>query len=704
MNIEELRDLKQVIVSIRMSMENLQKIFSQIDNEIKEDVLIPNQNFHMLTEALRICENHQEHLKQYSGELSIQQNMKLADIEIVLNEIEEENNKLSTIKSFLFDYLRLNTTNSNIIDELQKTKKDLLAICSENIFVASEALELYRLVIETIKDKEASLTAEDFNSLMNKFSLNFTLGVERKQFYIDESSEISENANIAISQLPFNKNDKAIPKFHGYIDVESSDIHMVDNFLKAELTTISELSFKERYILGRAADEGIVPLDTTEDVVSKLTELGLIMKVSLKEEEEISEFYVLTKKGWSCFELVYDEEKLHSQYPSMFLTKKLLNIYKWDNVAFVKRMLCLSKYYSSKNEHYITFVKGDGIAFCKSMQHPQLTTVAGLFPKGDMEDGIAEITKYLNNTTQYEILVILVKVFTDIEYFAGKIDTVNRKVLFCVEKENYGVFDDNGKMVNVALVVQNLYKQKSVLSGENSFTLDAVNSPKINTPSASKFKKEIVNLAKSNFAIAYILPLLTNLGILCRKQIVQFCVDLELENYKKIDTSRINCAVDLLVEKGYLTKYIFNKIEVFGLSSYCLGCMRKKEVSSMKLWLLSLGLNFISCDIKIDLNLVCKMLRTNQDLYVYLSYAKKKLDEKDYQTTIQSIKWTDAGYQMVYFSKEQKIMCILNPNIKNYDMLSDKNVLLTKGFKHKAKKYSEYCNDVILFDNETIEQ
>lgn len=214
-----------------------------------------------------------------------------------------------------------------------------------------------------------------------------------------------------------------------------------------------------------------------------------------------------------------------------------------------------------------------------------------------------------------------------------------------------------------------VYTEKEVTeteeAGRDLEMLIATGRVKNSSPSASAFKKEIIKFARSNREVSTILPMLTNLGVLSREQIyvIGICMDVFKESDR--DREKVEAAIDALAGKGYIVSFAYevngSEEEVFCLSSYCYGCLKKDSISVQMrgFWGLSFGDVKVNTTGKIEKAVVDKFIRNNKRLAEYLYAAKNIVELKEYQLIKQSIKWENDHYQIAVVEDGETILCRL---------------------------------------------
>lgn len=198
--------------------------------------------------------------------------------------------------------------------------------------------------------------------------------------------------------------------------------------------------------------------------------------------------------------------------------------------------------------------------------------------------------------------------------------------------------------------------------------LYAKNKIKSATPSASAFRKDIINLSRANPSIRAILPLMTNLGALTSEQVFLFGGYMNCFDNNDESKENVGRALDVLSSKGLLTIYEYSEGEktlaVYCLSPYCNSCMRKDSIASqMKtFWNVSYGNNTIVGGAEISMACLSTAIDNNMLLLKYLYYAKNSTSSTEFSKITSSIKWVGNHYSViVVFNGDTCISSLTQP-------------------------------------------
>lgn len=199
---------------------------------------------------------------------------------------------------------------------------------------------------------------------------------------------------------------------------------------------------------------------------------------------------------------------------------------------------------------------------------------------------------------------------------------------------------------------------------EEATTALVLNKVKTGTPNVSAFKKEIAKLSRIYPEIRGILPLFTNLGVMTETQIgtIGICMD-AFENGKSFEDfqGRIHTAIDALVNKGYLAKFIDETDcdvnngapTLYCLSDYCCGCMQKESIrQSQIIFSISIGGIKFSANTAVDLDDARRFYFNNLILMQYFVQQKEMLSNEKYRRIKQSVKWREDHYQIGFYDGE----------------------------------------------------
>lgn len=212
--------------------------------------------------------------------------------------------------------------------------------------------------------------------------------------------------------------------------------------------------------------------------------------------------------------------------------------------------------------------------------------------------------------------------------------------------------------------------------------LTAVNKLKSGTPSASSFRKDIVELAKVYKSIRAIMPLMTNLGVLTKEQCFFFAVCMDCIEKNDQNHSLFYRAINALAAKGFLAcfEYYSNgeKMEAYCLSGYSNSCIRKESISVQMrdYWDVSFG-NYRFCsENTVESSLVCNAIAANEQLLQYIYSMKKQLDVKEFSAIKSSITWKDGYYQVAAFHNGTKYICHLISPTESIEDVDSENIII----------------------------
>ena len=239
-------------------------------------------------------------------------------------------------------------------------------------------------------------------------------------------------------------------------------------------------------------------------------------------------------------------------------------------------------------------------------------------------------------------------------------------------------------------------------------TLKPVNKIKTSKLSASSFKKEIKKMGKNFREIRFILPLLTNVGILTKEQAFLFgvCID----HFDETDKSRntVEISINALVQKGYLACYRYDadgrEEEAYCLASYCYNCLCKDSISAQmeRFWTLSFGKYKLIGDNILEKTYLLDVINKNDSLLQYLYSEKRSMDGEDFQIVMQSIRFENGHYYVAVIEQSRPIKCILLSDESEMIGLEETNVLLCSGQETPPEAVSKKINTVFLFCRGTL--
>ena len=241
-----------------------------------------------------------------------------------------------------------------------------------------------------------------------------------------------------------------------------------------------------------------------------------------------------------------------------------------------------------------------------------------------------------------------------------------------------------------------------------SKTISPINKIKAGTPSASSFRKEIIKIGRINPELKIVLPLLTNVGVLTKKQAFLFgvCMDCFVETDKTRNSVEI--CIDTLAQKGYLSCYKYDiedyDKEVYCLSNYCYSCLRKDSISvQMKgFWELSFGKYKFIGDGNMQPQKLTRGIKKNSDLLQYLYSVKDVLDEKEYQIVKESIHFENDHYYVAVIDRGETKKCILLSEEDEIIDTSEAEILLCVENEIVPETVNESTSTIYLFCKGTV--
>lgn len=198
------------------------------------------------------------------------------------------------------------------------------------------------------------------------------------------------------------------------------------------------------------------------------------------------------------------------------------------------------------------------------------------------------------------------------------------------------------------------------------------------TPSASAFKKEIVRLPRD---VCWILPLLTNLGVLDSDQIYAFGVCLNCINANKEKKESIEKTLEVLAAKNVLAGYHLGTTEqltAYCLTSYAMACLNKSSirVDMSKFWDLSFGKRKFCGKNDMEENEILVGLHHNAALLLYLINMREKCESDKFCEIEESITWGDEYYDvLVHWNDESCVCAVVGCSTENIDIPTDRNIL-----------------------------
>lgn len=238
--------------------------------------------------------------------------------------------------------------------------------------------------------------------------------------------------------------------------------------------------------------------------------------------------------------------------------------------------------------------------------------------------------------------------------------------------------------------------------------LYAQNKIKTATPSASAFRKDIINLSRANPSIRAILPLMTNLGALTLEQVFLFGGYINCFNDNDESKENVGRALDVLSSKGLLTIYEYSKgeksLKVYCLSPYCNSCMRKDSIASqMKtFWNVSYGNYTIVGGTEISMACLANAIDNNMLLLKYLYYAKNSTSCAEFREITSSIKWIGNHYSVIVVFNDNTCVASLTQSDTYLCANDEKNILVVTNGRELSLDCSEVHNNVFILNKDTL--
>ena len=251
-------------------------------------------------------------------------------------------------------------------------------------------------------------------------------------------------------------------------------------------------------------------------------------------------------------------------------------------------------------------------------------------------------------------------------------------------------------------------EQKEDESESQDEILMVTNKVKSGTPSASSFKKEIVRIAKNNKEARDVLPLMTNLGVLTKKQIYQIGICMDCFEESDRDREKVDAAVEALANKGYLAGFEYDdngfRTEAYCLSTYCYGCLKKDSISVQMrgFWSLSFGDVKVVTSSEMKKSVVEKFVRNNDRLAEYLYAVKGLVEPDDYQTIKQSIRWKGDYYKIAVVKDGETINCYLYDPENIPDGIDEDGILVIGEDTEIVPAFMDGEKKIFVYDNQSV--
>lgn len=484
-------------------------------------------------------------------------------------------------------------------------------------------------------------------------------------------------------------------------------------------------------VLWNAANEKLIPAHgaagsesrvLSRAAIELLHSNGYLANIQISDDSEAEAYLTLSSKGWESFAKSDVKNYLAKQKVPLIIPNKLcISCDEWTPL-FAVRAALLSDYCRRNGRSYVLWrADASEAAVAMPTEQPDIVILAGLFREKTEENDLKEMAAALKSHADNAAALIVVRQNTDIDILKTELAALlssKKEVRFAVAGKDYPITDDKRQLREPPrkpekpdAAAENASTSETTPEPETSEAaepamLTALNSVKTNAAGASKFKGDIKNLARQNREIYAILPLLLNLGVLEREQIYEFGVCLGDFNEDDVSREKVMGAVDLLSSKGMLANYRLpingDSLDVYGLSSYCCGSMRKKEVASLYALPFYRCSRSIACGKTIELDTVERTVAANTALLQYLYAAKAQFSEYEYSGVMKSIIWVDSYYSVDCFHDGEKFLsCLLTKNISIEGAAADA-VLLCGSCVQKAEKCAKQFSRVFVVHDNSI--
>lgn len=233
--------------------------------------------------------------------------------------------------------------------------------------------------------------------------------------------------------------------------------------------------------------------------------------------------------------------------------------------------------------------------------------------------------------------------------------------------------------------------------------IEASNNPKSGTPNASSFKKELRNLPKP---VGFILPILTNFGLLSESQIYQIGVFTDVIDDEKGDAKEgLGPLLEKLAIKGWLARYELDGITVYCISNFVYRTLMEKnsiQKNSVIKWCFSFGEYDFKPQKKMSRDKIIKSYRSNVAIIDYLSAIRTSVDKKCFESILASLKWENNYYNVaISVDSEMKITrLLLSDDVALQDNIDD--FLWIPENEEKELNVLDNIQTVYVLNNNTV--
>lgn len=235
--------------------------------------------------------------------------------------------------------------------------------------------------------------------------------------------------------------------------------------------------------------------------------------------------------------------------------------------------------------------------------------------------------------------------------------------------------------------------------------ISAVNKVKTGNPSASSFQNEIRKLARANGYVKAVLPLLSHLGALTKRQIFEFALNMESVKDEETIRSQVGAAADLLAAKSFCAHYkSVSGEDIYGLGGYAAGCLGK---DSVKRWQHFWAMNIGRCDRvfgnTVSEEVLIRTIQANDNLYRYLATAQNGTDQKTFDDINSRISWRKEYYRAgVFWDGSIFTGVVVNPWNEPAD-IAEENIIMSDEADLSSISLSQAVRRVFVFGENGIQ-
>lgn len=763
MNISEIEQYKRQFDRVKDSLQELKEEATRISDYIDSKSLIPQEVISELLGTINSYSEQESALKTLGDSLSISVGANLHDIEEAIH-LYEEAHSFAQLREVVLDYFRLTSEVSDIKKILEDSKRALIEKCNED-HLTQETIAPYKIVVDSVKSGSKRLNRDEYKLIARSIDDDIAYATDHGELIFNANTDILEYTSaitsdafapqqhqekknehsgadiLPVSELaptPTNVTEAVTnteptplwPAYQTYLPDGFSAV-ISDHSVPATLKELKQLVKQDDivpYVLWAHAREKLCAGDDKyDDTIALLQKEEYLVRSEISFNSITTTFLTLSKKGWSCFTKQDIREFLSHRHVPLNIPVPLCPTPDMWTSLFAARIYAIHNFFTANKQKYLLWPERS-VPVATPLNEQNYVVCSALFEVGN-EIAELESMKEMTNSLDGRSLIIIVNTKGDIAILKDSFETENlkdRKVLFSVAEDDFMVLDcdglqhsmltqapkettpDNLSDTSKAVEIPKSDDAPEDETNTESPVLQALNQGKYGTPNASRFKREIQEIARTSKDVKTILPLFSNLGAMTLMQIQLFGAIMGHFDSDSASFEKITDAVNLLTEKGFLVEYQYAKGDnvqnIFCLSSYCSGCMNKESISSLRqFWSISLGKNWISGNGTMPLYDLLLAVTSNTGLLEYLVRAKSCLDKSKFFKVVSSIRWKEDHYQVGLYWDSGIVFCSLVIFDNQLDEFDGDNLIVSHLLREKLASKIQKSNMVFIVGDESLE-